>query len=149
MTDPFSVAAPAAGLVSLGLTVVGGVAKYTGALKCRTEELESIRRQNEMMWRIIMSIDGIRPKLLLPHQQAPFLAAVDESIKTCEEELTDLETLVVKLSGCTNASSWRSKLKNTRKKLSYAFHRSNVEQLAMKLDRSIQAIQLAIHGLGL
>ncbi|KAK8021800.1 hypothetical protein PG990_006938 [Apiospora arundinis] len=152
MADPLSIAASAAGLVSLGLTVTGGVAKYADALKCRTEDLASVRQRNQSLRTTIRFIDGAKSQLQsqLSHQQSPTsLTAVDDSIKACKAELAKLESLMVELSGCSSTSSWRSKLKNTGKRLTYAFDRSKVDQLATRLDHTIQVLQLALDGLGL
>ncbi|KAK7990075.1 hypothetical protein PG989_010390 [Apiospora arundinis] len=152
MADPLSIAASAAGLVSLGLTVTGGVAKYADALKCRTEDLASVRQRNQSLRTTIRFIDGVKSQLQsqLSHQQSPTsLTAVDDSIKACKAELVKLESLMVELSGCSSTTSWRSKLKNTGKKLTYAFDRSKVDQLATRLDHTIQVLQLALDGLGL
>ncbi|KAK8118157.1 uncharacterized protein PG998_006438 [Apiospora kogelbergensis] len=151
MSDPLSVAASAAGLVSLGLTVVGGIAQYADALKGRTEELRSVNRRNEMLQRTIILIDGIKSRFQqLPQQpQQSSLDNVNKSIKACKAELLTLKRLVVELNGCPDPHSWKDKLKNTGKKMSYAFDRSKLEQLAMTLDHTIQTLQLALQALGL
>ncbi|KAK8036447.1 hypothetical protein PG991_001584 [Apiospora marii] len=92
MADLLSGAASVAGLVSLGLTVTGGIERA---------------------------------------------------------ELSNLEGLVVALAECSTTTSWRSKVKDTQKTLTYAFDRPTVEQLVMKLDHTIQIIQLSLYGLGL
>ncbi|KAK6841051.1 hypothetical protein PG987_001911 [Apiospora arundinis] len=144
MADPLSVAASAAGLVSLGLTVTGGVAKYTDALKCRTEDLASVRQRNQSLRRTIRFIEVAKSQLQLQlsHQQsAASLTAVDESIKACKIELVKLEALMHNLLAIETQEH--------RKKLTYAFDRSKVDQLALRLDHTIHALQLALDGLGL
>ncbi|KAK8139987.1 hypothetical protein PG984_000053 [Apiospora sp. TS-2023a] len=149
MADPISGVASVAGLVSLGLTVSSGVAKYANALKCHTEELESIRQRNEVLRRTIIFIDGVQSRLQLPNQQTLSIGTVDETIKACKVELDSLEALVVELAGCSTTASWRSRLRDTRRRLTYAFERSKVDQLATKLDHTIQIIQISLQGLGL
>ncbi|KAK7923717.1 hypothetical protein PG985_007788 [Apiospora marii] len=149
MMDPLSGLGSVAGLVSLGFTVVDGIAKYVNAIAARSEELESTRRRNEVLRRTIAFVDGVLSQQGLSHQQKFDPASVDETVESCKKELVNLENFVVELSGCDSTFSWRSKLRDTRKKLTYAFERPRVEQLATKLDRTVQVIQLALHGLEL
>lgn len=149
MADLLSGAASVAGLASLGLTVTGGIEKYANALNCRADDLESVRRRTQVLRNTVVFVDDVQSQMQLGHRQHPSVATVDEAIRVCRAELIDLEDLVVALSGCSTTTSWRSKLKDTRKTLTYAFDRPKVEQLARKLEHTIQIVQLSLHGLGL
>lgn len=146
MADPLSVAASAAGLLSLGIQVTQGISTYLDALKCRQEDLDVVSRKNDALRHIIGSVNSIVPSqqpLNRPH------AAVRDCIAICKDELEGLETLVAQLSGCKNTQTWKTRLQNQSRKLSYPFTRSRVQELSQQLDQANGTLQVALEGLGM
>ncbi|KAK8087749.1 hypothetical protein PG997_002710 [Apiospora hydei] len=80
------------------------------ALKCRAEELESARKRNESLRKLIIVIEATVVKTQSQHQAPSQL--VTDSIKQCEAEIQSLEDCVAELAGC-DRGTWRSKLQCT------------------------------------
>lgn len=146
MADPLSLAASAAGLLSLGIQVTQGISKYLDALKGRREDLDAVRRKNDALGHIL---DSVKSTVSSPQPLDRPHAAVADCIATCEGELEGLETLVAQLAGCKNAQTWKARLQNQSKKLSYPFKQSKVQQLSQRLDQVNGTLQVALGGLGM
>ncbi|KAK8133585.1 hypothetical protein PG984_005597 [Apiospora sp. TS-2023a] len=143
MAEALGLAASVAGLLSLGLQVTGGVASYLDALENRQEELASAKRQNEAL---VASLEIV--KTASTHVLSHHAHTVATSIQSCEAELRSVEDLLADLANC-DTSTWRQRLRSKKKKLSYRFDRSKVQQLVQRLHNSNQVLQLALAGLNL
>lgn len=146
MADPLSLAASAAGLISLGIQVTQGINTYLGALKGRQEDLDAVHRKNDALRHIV---ESVKSTVFSPQPLNRSHAVVADCIATCEGELAGLETLVAQLAGCKNAKTWKARLQNQSKKLSYPFQQSKVEQLSRRLDQANGTLQTSLQGLGL
>lgn len=145
MADPLSVAGLAAGLISLGLQVTGGITQYLDALKCRSEDLDSARRHNESLRSAIDIIQASVAQAQAQHHAASQI--VIDSIQQCEAEIQSLEELVAELAGC-DTGTWRSKLRLNSKKLRYAFDRSKLQRLELRLSQAKDTVDTALQILG-
>ncbi|KAK8041063.1 hypothetical protein PG994_014070 [Apiospora phragmitis] len=131
--EAVGLAASVAGLLSLGLRVTNGLVTYLDAIKNRGEELSSVRRQNDVLSR---------------SQNRQYDPAIVRSIQSCETELQAVEELLAGLANC-DTITWRERLCNKKKKLSYAFDRAKVQQVTQRLHHANNILQLALTGLGL
>ncbi|KAK6841107.1 hypothetical protein PG987_001967 [Apiospora arundinis] len=145
MADPLSVAGLAAGLISLSLQVTTGITQYLDALKCRAEELESVRKQNQSIHDMIVVIEASVLKTQSQHHASS--QVVVDSIQQCNAEIKSLEDLVAELAGC-NTGTWRSLLEAKGRKLRYAFDRSKVQRLAGQLCQAKDMLGTALQVLG-
>ncbi|KAK8045486.1 hypothetical protein PG993_005510 [Apiospora rasikravindrae] len=139
-------AASAAGLISLGLQVTGGIAKYLDAVKCRDEELSAARQQNALLRDTLATIENATGRL----NRVPLevIAVTKRNFESFRDSLTALESFVAQLASC-NVITWRSRLKDKTAKLRYAFDRPKLEQLCVRVRQAHCSLQLAIDGLGL
>ncbi len=153
MADPLSVAGLvaglAAGLVSLGLQVCGGITQYLDALDCRDQDMVSVRQQTISLQNTLRAVEPSLAQLQSDHQAAA--AAVHDCIAGCKSELRALLTLVTDLTGCDQPprAGRRDKLKSQGKKLLYPFSRPKLNQLETRLRNANGAFQLALQTLGL
>jgi len=151
MADPLSVAGLAAGLVSLGLQVCGGVITYLDALDCREQDLVSLRQYHSSVHQTLQVVEASLGQLQQAHQGAA--DAARSCLDACHTELKGLETLLAELtSGTQPAGSGlrrRDKFKQEGKKLLYPFSRPKLEQLEARLQNANKALQLALQALGL
>ncbi|KAK8067734.1 hypothetical protein PG996_006846 [Apiospora saccharicola] len=145
MADPLSVAGLAAGLVSLGLQLTGGITNYLDAVKCRGKELASARGHNDSLRQTIAVLEATVAKTQIP-QPASF-QIVDHALKPTKTQLKALEDLVDDLAGC-DTGTWKSKLSNKSRKLWYAFDRSKIQQLATQLSQANMTLSIALQVLG-
>lgn len=144
MAEPIGLAASVAGLISLGLQITGGIVTYVNALEGRQDDLASVKRQNDA-FAATLNIVRAASSRFQGHQH-------DQTIKlnlvSCETELHALEELLANLADCDTAT-WRHRLKNKTKKLTYAFHQSKVQQMLQRLQHANENIQLVVTALGL
>ncbi|KAH6632437.1 hypothetical protein F5144DRAFT_489559 [Chaetomium tenue] len=148
MADPLSVAGLAAGMVSLGLQVCGGITSYLDALKCGEQDIASTRQQIDRLGRALQAVEASLPQPQQEHQ-AP-TAAVHGCLDSCNQELKGLETLMAHLAGPDqNPSGGREKIQALSKRLCYPFNRPKIEQLEMRLRNTNATLQLALQALGI
>ena len=146
MAEAVGLTASVSGLFSLGLQVTGGIVKYLDAFESRQEELAYVRQHNDALKATLLAINTA---LLNFQNQSPELtAAVTQTVLSCKKELCAVEVLRVDLAD-GDGSTWTTRLKNKKKKFTYPFHRSKVQQLAQRLQQANEVLQLALHGLEL
>ncbi|RYP68436.1 hypothetical protein DL771_006700 [Monosporascus sp. 5C6A] len=145
---PFNsgLAASVAGLLSLGLQITGGIVKYLDAFESRREELAYVRQQNDALTSTLLAIETASSSF--QGQRPEFTAAVTQTIQSCKKELSAVEVLRVELAD-GDTTTWTMRLENKKKKLTYAFHRSKVQQLGQRLQQANKVLQLTLTGLGL
>ncbi|KAH6838338.1 hypothetical protein B0I37DRAFT_316861 [Chaetomium sp. MPI-CAGE-AT-0009] len=148
MADPLSVAGLAAGLVSLGLQVSGGIAQYVDALDCREHDIAYARQQNDSLHKTLQVIET--SLVQLRHDHHPATAAVQGCLDSCKTELNALQDLVAELAHpAQSITNRRSKIKSHGKKLLYPFDRPKLQQLETKLHNANATLRLALQALGL
>ncbi|KAK7990018.1 hypothetical protein PG989_010333 [Apiospora arundinis] len=118
---------------------------YLDALKCRAEELESVRTYNQSIRNAIVVIEASVVKRQSQHHASS--QVVVDSIQQCNAKIKSLEDLVAELAGC-NTGTWRSILEVKGRKLRYAFDRSKVQRLAGKLCQAKNMLGTALQVLG-
>lgn len=128
MGDPLSITSGVAGIVSLGLTVYGGLHTYFSALKDRGEDVE---RACELLSLLGKYVELIRPSApTLSNQYAQASDLVTMALRLCESELTALERTIDKLS--RGKSTWE-KSKST---VAYPFNQTKLLQVQDRLFRA-------------
>ena len=148
MADPLSVACLAAGLVSLGLQVCGGIITYVDALDCREQDIASVRQQHHSLQITLRVVETSLSQLPRDHQEAA--AAAHDCLDVCQAKLKGLESLVAELASSNSPStSRRGKIRHQSKKLLYPFSRVKLEQLETRLQSANATLQLALQALGL
>ncbi|KAK7934584.1 hypothetical protein PG985_000079 [Apiospora marii] len=147
MADPLSVAGLAAGVVSLGIQVTGGLVSYLDAIRSREEDLRLAKQYVGSIQAAINHIDS-SPSCTQASQMAS--ASIKFSVDACKAQLKGLEALVNKLSSTPGSSATlRSKLRDTSKKLAYAYRRQDVKELEERLSRANSSLQGAMQAIGL
>lgn len=147
MADPLSVAGLAAGLVSLGLQVTGGLVSYVGAIRSRPEDLASA---NGYINSIRAAINHINSSSACAQASQTASDNIKFSVDACKDELKALEELIVKLSASQHGGTTvRGKIRDGSKKLTHAFHRADIKELEDRLSRAYTTLQGAMQALGL
>ncbi|KAK1500435.1 hypothetical protein CABS01_10159 [Colletotrichum abscissum] len=148
--ESVGLAASAAGLLSLGLQITGGIVKMPiwgmDAFEGRDEELRNVKNQNANLGATLHAIKTVLAGL--QGQSPAVAAAVDQNIRSCEEDLRALEALCIELSDHAG-SSWTNRLENKKKKVTFAFHRPKLRDLELQLQKAHGALQLIQGSLGL
>lgn len=148
MADPLSIAASVAGLVSLGIQVGGGIITYLDAIKCRADDIASVKRQAQNFEKVLRIIQTALSRVDSSHQVPTTVVA--ECLESCEAELKGLDDFVSELTGGSSSQpSFKDKVKEKAKKLAYAFDQPKLEQLESRLSRVNGILQTALQALGL
>ncbi|KAF2973264.1 hypothetical protein GQX73_g287 [Xylaria multiplex] len=143
MADPLSIAGLATGVISLGLQVAGGLTDYLDAVRGRSEDLKSAKQEATEMRDLLLTIQDLLPQV---ESNWPASATmVKRHVKSCHTELGALHALLSELSQPgPSGSGLRSRLVDTRKKLSYPFERSKINRLEERLAKVNSALQMAL-----
>ena len=152
--DPLSISSAAFGLVSLGMQIVNGVAKYIGALQDRRGELRSAHRHIQSLGRLIRAIETATHTHAAKHREAT--AVVRECLFDSENQLRNLAKQISEL-GDEDASQFSvtyptspaigyviKKMKVKRKMMAYPFHLTKVQNLEKRLEAAISVLQSAL-----
>lgn len=136
-------AASVAGLVSLGLQVTGGILKYVDAFESREQDLALVRQQNEALRTTLQVIE----EYVVAHGLSPELAAtVSRSMQSFEKALERIESLYPDLVD-SGGKSWTSRLGNRKRRFTYPFNRSKVQELGRQLETARGTLQLTLNAL--
>ncbi|EXF83564.1 hypothetical protein CFIO01_00706 [Colletotrichum fioriniae PJ7] len=144
--ESVGLAASVAGLLSLGLQITGGIIKYMDAFEGRDDELRNVKKQNDNLAGTLRAMKTVLAGL--QGQSLAVTAAVDQNIRSCEEDLQAIEALCIKLSDRAG-STWTNRLENKKKKVTFAFHRNKLRDLELQLQKAHCTLQLIQGGLGL
>ncbi|KAK7750502.1 hypothetical protein SLS62_007581 [Diatrype stigma] len=148
MADPFSIAGSAAGLISLGIQIGGGIITYLNAIKCRADDIASVKRQAQNFETVLSIIQAALDRVD-PSHQVP-ISAVAECLGSCEAEIKGLEDFVSEIAGGSSSQpTFKDKVKEKARKLAYAFDQPKLEQLESRLSRVNGILQTALQALGL
>lgn len=144
MSDPLSIAASVAGLVSLGVQVVSRITKYLDAVHERKDDLASAKTLVKRMQDLLQLVDKVAAKVEPTHATTSTFLKAATSV---QPELKALEELVRSLHATRHVSPNHEVLGKVyvqAKKLSYPFHRPTMERLQARLDRVNSLLQAAI-----
>lgn len=136
-------AASVAGLLSLGLQVTEGIFKYADAFESRNEELAFVRQQNEALRTTLQAVE----EYVVAHRPSSELAAtVSGSMQLFKKELDRIESFYAELVD-SGGKSWTLRLDIRRKRFTYPFNRSKIQQLGQKLEKARGTLQLTLNAL--
>ncbi|KAK1506023.1 hypothetical protein CTAM01_03358 [Colletotrichum tamarilloi] len=144
--ESVGLAASVAGLLSLGLQITGGIVKYMDAFEGRGEELRNVKQHNDNLG---VTLHAMKTVLAGLQGQSPAVVdAVDQNIRSCEDDLRAVEALCIDLSD-RDGSTWTKRLENKKKKVTFAFHRPKLRDLELQLQKACGSLQLVQGSLGL
>jgi hypothetical protein len=150
MADPISIVGTAAGLVSLGLQVYGGIKNYLNAVQSRQEDIAGVCRQVHVLKDALDAIEGsIQSRSVNDHTS---VSVAVSCLQSCEIELNALKTILSDLTTSPLASArstLRAKIKEEKRKLTYPFQRSNIARLEERLRNVNLTLHTALHALGM
>ncbi|KAF5562335.1 hypothetical protein FNAPI_3231 [Fusarium napiforme] len=147
MGDPFSIATGVAGLVSLGITVCGGLHTYFSAIKDRKDDL-AIVTQNVALFKFhISAVQFISSKL--GHHHSLAIDGLQLSLINCELQLKCLEELLNKLRPVEDMSLAKDIWRKQKLIVRYPFDRKKLVQLEEYLSRANTTLSSFIQALNL
>jgi hypothetical protein len=151
MTDPFSVAGSAVGIVSLGLTVCKELISYVGHVKDRDLEVELISGRMEKLTEYLEQLQAIVNRV--DSQTTMFgsnvTAMATSGIEACAAALRKVETKLPSTIDPHNDTTFRGQARAWKTRLAYPFRREDilflkdlVESVQQNLTTALQALQL-------
>lgn len=142
MTDPFSAASGAVGIISLGIQVCQGLITYCSNFKAFDEDIANIRRKSEGLQDLLLALEG--PLRRAEAGDGNVSAQVRGRVLDCEGGLRSLADAMQKYGSFPAPTNLEDKLRLLGKKTVYPFKKSTLRELTTTLE-SLQAnIQLAV-----
>ncbi|KAK8062984.1 hypothetical protein PG997_015081 [Apiospora hydei] len=146
MADPLSVAGLAAGLVSLGLQVAGGIASYLDAIKGRSDELASVARDFGGIRLTLAELESI-----CSHNQAQQNASgkLRRCIEACKTDLATFDDISSIPQGATQSpdAKFYQKLQEKHRQLVYPLkHRPRVEKFESRIHKLHGSLQTSLQA---
>ncbi|KAL1863018.1 hypothetical protein Daus18300_008174 [Diaporthe australafricana] len=149
MSDPLSITASVAGLVSLGLQVVSGITQYLDAVHERKDDVASAKTQVIRTQNPLKLVIKVAAKVEPNHSA---IAAVLRDSASVKPELQALDEFVRSLDATRvppPSHEVLGKVFVQAKKLTYPFHRPTLERLQSRLIRVNEGLQAALQVSGL
>lgn len=138
-----------AGLVSLGIQVVGGITKHLEAVRERKNDVASVKTQVVRTQDLLMLVVKVAAKAEPNHSAT---AAFLKNSASVQPELQALDALVRKLDTTQPPQPSHEVLGKVyvqAKKLTYLFHRPTMDRLQSQLARVNLMLQAALQVSGL
>jgi hypothetical protein len=133
MADPLSIASGVAGLVSLGLTLCGGLHDYFSAVKDRHRDIETASQSlNLLQSNIIIQSSTLK----LGHRHALSANGVNQGLTNCESQLMTLQQMMLDLTRAEGLSDMKGKLRKQRMIARYPFDQKKLIQLQDQLSKA-------------
>lgn len=142
MTDPFSVATGALGVVSLGLTVCEGMISYYSAFKGQYQCLDDLTRKTE-------GLKGCLSILLreLPSWRASVPNAarqIEDSIDDCKPAISFLESKLANLQQVYGTSLHRGKVRHIAQKALFPMKKGALVEMSATMGSLQQNLEIII-----
>lgn len=134
MADPLTIASGVAGLVSLGLTLCGGLHNYFSSVKGRHQDIETASRSLTLLQSNIFIIQS--STLKLGHRHALSANGVNQGLANCEFELVALQHLMLNLTRDEGLSDMTGKLRKQIMIARYPFDQKKLIQLQDQLSKA-------------
>ncbi|KAF4953233.1 hypothetical protein FGADI_6208 [Fusarium gaditjirri] len=134
MADPLSIASGVAGLVSLGLTLCGGLHNYFSAVRDRHQDIETVARSLDLLQSNLFIIQS--STLKLGHRHALSANGVNQGLANCEPQLVILQQMMLDLTRDEGLSDMRGKLRRKMTIARYPFDYKKLMQLQDQLSRA-------------
>ncbi|KIW68146.1 hypothetical protein PV04_04112 [Phialophora macrospora] len=142
MTDPFSVASGAIGVISLGLTVCDGLISYLSAFKGQTQFLSSLSRRAEDLNKCLRLLHQLLPPL---RTRTPDVARkIEESLAECESAILDLQGKVAAFQRVQGPSLKRDSLHHVSRRVIFPFKKDALLDLSGTIDNLQQNLETVL-----
>lgn len=129
MADPLSLAAGAAGLLSLGISVCHGLLEYYESYRHSGAALENMYTQLLALNKTLALVESVTSKPERPWD-ASIKARVEESIESCRVAIQALDKKLTKLkTSITHGSNLGDRVKSFTHKASFPFRESTLVRL--------------------
>ncbi|KAF2136566.1 uncharacterized protein K452DRAFT_237282 [Aplosporella prunicola CBS 121167] len=147
MSDPFSVAGSAVGVISLGLTVCQGIVNYYSAFKGQDEEVSQTVDAATNLSNILKIL---QPRVTaLKEQNQTTATQIETCIESCAGTLHKLQEVLRKCEATATSANMRDRFREYRKKALYPFRRDTIKSIKEHVTDAHANVQTALQVLGM
>lgn len=139
MADPFSVAASAISVVSLGIQVCQGLLSYYSDYKSYDDTVGSLCTKIEGLQSTLEICEGALQKPGKPISNAS--ANVTKSIGACKDNLSSLQTTLDSCKNISKPQGFRASIHDYGQQTLYPFRKSNI----LRLQSKVAELQDIVH----
>jgi hypothetical protein len=136
MGDPLSVAASAAGLLSLGIQVSQSLVSFYLTCKGQDADIERITRNLKSLGAVFQSVDETIKERTFREDERTLIAQIDDLIQDCDEIILEMQEECDKFSKLST-NGVRAAVKAAGRRSTYPFRQSTLA----KLDEDIKGIR--------
>jgi uncharacterized protein YukE len=137
--DGLSVAASAAGIISLGIQVTQSLTDYYKAYKGQKSEIDKTIKNLKSLLDILESLRGGLTDRKFRADEKGMLETIEGSIQICEENIDELQTKIEKFNSTSSNS-----IQTTARQLAYPFRQSTLRKLDADIDEIVSNLSLAL-----
>lgn len=142
MSDPFSVAGSAVGVISLGLSVCGKIVDYCRAYHGYDEDIRKVTANAESLGETLQDLDDV---INITQTIQPIAAfRLSKKIVGIEEQIKRIESVLKRYGPDKNTEGFSQKARNQVKKSIYAFRKDALREMAADLDGLQKNLQTAL-----
>jgi ankyrin repeat domain-containing protein 50 len=143
MMDGFSVAASAAGIISLGIQVTQSLIDFYEAYKGQKLDTANIAEKLQNLLAVFESLRRQLTNRKFPADEQALLQSIEGSIEDCEESVKELQTKIEKFKH-DSGNSIQAAFRNTTRRLSYPFKQSTLRKLDADIDEIVSNLKFAL-----
>ncbi|KAF7503583.1 hypothetical protein GJ744_003611 [Endocarpon pusillum] len=136
MSDPLSIAAGVAGLISLGIEVSKGLVAFYTSFKHQDEAITRTVRKLENLLSTLENLETALQKRSFRPDEVDQLHNVEDSVESCKDVIAELQTELDKFGNSTKSGT-QAAAKRAGRKLAYPFKESTLK----KLDEDISELR--------
>ncbi|KOC18145.1 hypothetical protein AFLA70_156g002152 [Aspergillus flavus AF70] len=145
MGDPFSITTGAFGVISLGITVCGGIIKYCSAVEGADEEVSRIAQKAERMQKTMRLLRKLLQDSVSLIER-DYVDHCEQMVGIIEAGIDNLQATVVRCWGDPHAASpTRLTMRHTAKKALYPFRQKTLVSVSNALDSLQLELSSALH----
>ena len=133
MTDPLSVAASVAGLISLGIQVTQSLVDFYNAYENRDSELVHTIERLDSLLDIFQCLRKILSDRHFQAEERSLVESIETSINSCEEFIQELQDECQKFSE-TPSQGIKAAVRVAGRRVTYPFRRSTLQKLDEDID---------------
>ena len=133
MSDPLSVAASVAGLISLGITVSQSLVDFYNAYKDRDSDLDSTMKRLETLLDIFRYLEETISNRKFQTDEQGLVNIIEASISECDNLIHELQVECEKFSK-TSSDSVKAAIRIAGRRATYPFRRSTLQKIDEDID---------------
>lgn len=144
MSDPLSISASVAGLVSLGLTVVQGLHNYYSSYRDRESNTATTLKKLSHVVSVLTGLESqIKDKCIHDKDDVKDNATIQLYVDDCKELIAELEQTLGRLKETPDGDTM-ARLKLVGRKLAYPLRQSTLLKLEEDIDELVSTLSLAM-----